>query len=212
MSSGNHETGDSFHAAECNAYFTTLYMEGQPHKPALNQHWLTEIDLFGGLPAQAQRFAGDWSYSLLFHALPLSDQSEALPPQQHFLSMETYNQGGNGSASKGASSSPTYSMCDKVSAAACVPLAGKNRFLLIHYCVASMASLRPAVAAAESGAHDAFATGSSAVGNLWGAEATTGGNPWALSLVTTHSLMRPSKEVMMSSVDHETGDSCIVVQ
>ncbi|KAL3200379.1 hypothetical protein MRX96_013325 [Rhipicephalus microplus] len=99
-------------------------------------------------------------------------------------------------------------MCDKVYAEACAALADENRFLIVHHCVASVASLRPAVAAAESGVHDASATGSSAVGHLWGAEATTGGNPWGLSVATAQSLMRPSKEVMMSSGDHETGDSC----
>ncbi|KAH8034307.1 hypothetical protein HPB51_022760 [Rhipicephalus microplus] len=47
-------------------------------------------------------------------------------------------------------------------------------------------TLRAVVAAAESGAHGPAATRHSAVGELWGAEATAGGNLRPLILVTAH--------------------------
>lgn len=89
MSSGDHETGDSCRAARSDADFTTLYMEGQPRKPALKQRWPTETGAAGGPPGQAQQRAGGDRDSLSFYEFPLSDQHEALPPQQHSLSMET---------------------------------------------------------------------------------------------------------------------------
>lgn len=70
-----------------------------------------------------------------------------------------------------------------------------------------MASLKAAAAAAKTGVHGASATGPGADANLWGAEATAVGNSRGLSLPTTQSFMRGRKESMMSSEDHEIGDS-----
>lgn len=93
MSSGDHETGDeiSCRVARSDADFTTLYMEGQPRKPALKQRWPTETSAAVGPPGQAQQrcATGGDRDSLSFYEFPLSDQHEALPPQQHSLSMET---------------------------------------------------------------------------------------------------------------------------
>uniref|UniRef100_A0A131YML8 Uncharacterized protein n=1 Tax=Rhipicephalus appendiculatus TaxID=34631 RepID=A0A131YML8_RHIAP len=89
MSSGDHETGDSCRAARSDADFTTLYMEGQPRKPALKQRWPAETGAAMGPAGQAQQRTGGDRDSLSFYEFPLSDQHEALPPQQHSLSMET---------------------------------------------------------------------------------------------------------------------------
>ncbi|XP_065309671.1 uncharacterized protein [Dermacentor albipictus] len=93
MSSGDHETTDevSCRSARSDADFTTLYMEGQPRKPALKQRWPPSAELGAavGPASQQQRATGGDRDSLSFYEFPLNDQHEALPPQQHSLSMET---------------------------------------------------------------------------------------------------------------------------
>ncbi|KAH7940618.1 hypothetical protein HPB49_002544 [Dermacentor silvarum] len=93
MSSGDHETADEIacRLARSDADFTTLYMEGQPRKPTLKQRWPPSAELGAavGPPGQHQRATGGDRDSLSFYEFPLNDQHEALPPQQHSLSMET---------------------------------------------------------------------------------------------------------------------------
>ncbi|KAL3195330.1 hypothetical protein MRX96_015805 [Rhipicephalus microplus] len=62
--------------------------------------------------------------------------------------------------------------------------------------------------AAEFGVHGATATGSSAVGKLSGAEASTGGNPRSPFLAATQAIVGPNIEAATSSGDHEAGDTC----
>ncbi|KAL3200377.1 hypothetical protein MRX96_013323 [Rhipicephalus microplus] len=152
-------------------------MEEQPNEPALKKHWLTETDVAVGLPGQAQLLAAGYRDSLLFCAFSISDQREALPPQQRYLGIETYDQGGDDSVSRGASSSPTLESCYHLSAETCVPANDENSLQHALYGAATVASLKAAVAVAETGVHGATATRPGAVANLWGAEATSGGNP-----------------------------------
>lgn len=128
MSSGHHEMSDSSHAADSDADNTTLYIEEHPNKPALKQHWLTATDVAVGLPGQAQLLAEGYRDSLLFYAFPLSEQREALPPQQHYLGNETYDQAGDDSVSKGAGSSPTLGSCYLLSTQTCVLATDENSF------------------------------------------------------------------------------------
>ncbi|KAH7931624.1 hypothetical protein HPB51_029792 [Rhipicephalus microplus] len=123
----------------------------------------------------------------------------------------TYDQGDDDGASKDANSSTALASCIQLSADTSVGAAVAE--------VASNAAptalnqwsttLRAVTVAAEFGVHGATATGSSAVGKLSGAEASTGGNPRSpFYIAATQAIVGPNIEAATSSGDHEAGDTC----
>ncbi|KAL3169474.1 hypothetical protein MRX96_031488 [Rhipicephalus microplus] len=122
----------------------------------------------------------------------------------------TYDQGGNEAASKDTCSSTALPSSDQVSAD--TPVAAAVSEIASDATAATLhpwsTTLRAAAAAAETGVHGVTAAGPGAVTELPGSEATAGGNPWGPFLATAQAIVGPKMEVVMSSGDHETGDSC----
>ncbi|KAH7964634.1 hypothetical protein HPB51_027128 [Rhipicephalus microplus] len=120
-----------------------------------------------------------------------------------------YDEGGNEGASKDTCSSTALPSCDQVStytlvAAAVAEIASNAAATTLH---PWPTTLRVAAAAAETGLQGVTATGPSTVAGLPGSEATAGVNSEGPFLATAQAIVGLNTEAVMSSGDHEAGDS-----